>query len=182
MPGNVNGTDYRCARALPNQTGAVYFRWYIRWGSNWHFGSSDHKMMIAGGTADPQVIYCNIRADFSSGFNPNAGRIAFHNNPLGVVWTDNRVSRLVVKNTWYCVECKIVPGTHGSVEMRLDGVPCVFTLDGGPATNPLDMPISPAGINTFKMDSTYNDGAAISVPMDQYWDAVAVGNQNWIGL
>lgn len=183
MPGNQNGTDFRVTKSFAVQTNVMYVRFYIRWGNNWHWGTSDHKMMIMGHLGlETQELYLNIRADFSSGFNPNAGRLTVGHQAVDSVWTDNRISQLMVKNTWYRIEAKITFGTNGSIECRQNGVPFVPTFDAG--TGPTNIMNHPVGLNGYtyvKMDSTYNQGSAITEPMDQYWDAVAVGNQDWIG-
>lgn len=181
-PGNINGTDFRVVKTISQITSGYFFmRWYIRWGSNWHFGSSDHKMLITGQNASDQSMYWNIRASLTT---QATGRMTAHHNSVDTVWCDNRPAMALGNNQWHCIETRMQIGANGSLAARVNGVDCVFTLDAGTPRDINNHLVEPVGM--FKMDSTYNDGAGVTTFMDQYWDAFAASfstNANaWIGL
>ncbi len=179
MPGNINGTDFRIIKSFALQNGTVYMRWYIRWGNNWHFGNGDHKMCIVGPNTSTQYVYWNVRDFFG---DSSRGRLTAYNNQQDTVWCDNRPEAAFVKNTWYCISVRMVTGTNGSLAAKVNTVDAVFSHDAGTPRDINNHTVSPGGINYIKMDSTYNNGASITEPMDQYWDGIAVGNTGWIGL
>ncbi len=169
--------------------GATYFRYYIKWSSNFVFQEVDNKMAYlrsydpnvdrtafyiknrimgvdSGGFSDPvfdPIWGWNYLTQFGSNFGPNGGSSAII--PKG--------------GQWYCVESMIQPSSadgvaDGAVRFWVDGV--LYTKEDAVHLWP-----NTAGINQIFLSSYYG-GAGSSPPEDlQSWRDNLVVSKSRIG-
>lgn len=186
-------------KSIPNQTGAVYARWNVRWSPGYIWNSNLTKNFYlmsrdaAGNLAIWRValhmkrktvgeltigqpvfhLYCNL-TDYPDAECINGGEMHFYQN----VGTPS----YIYPDQWYTFEIMVDPGPvgvarSGALKLWING-----ELKSDYANVSVRKSTYPSGINAVHMASYYGGGGS-AAPQDQdvYYDNIVVGT-NYIGV
>lgn len=175
--GTQNGPDFRIIQSLGGARTTTYARWYVKYSNNWRWASSDHKIAIFGDQSSSQDIYFNVRGNGNGG----TGRVAIHVIPSDTVFSDTSTD--MSPGVWHLCEIRIVSGSNGSVQAKLDGRLLNLTAEAGRGGSISNLNTG-ANVSYIKLDTTYNAysyPSSLGLTMQTWFDSVAVSTQGWIG-
>jgi hypothetical protein len=175
--GSINGPDFRIIQDLGGNRSQVYARWYVKYSPNWRWASADHKVAIFGNSSYTQDVYFNVRGNGNGG----QGRVAVHVIPSDTVLSDPTSN--MEPGVWHLCEIRIVSGSGGRVEVKLDGRLLNLQSEAGRSASASNLNTG-SGVAYIKLDTTYNAysyPSSLGLTMQAYYDSVAVSTQGWVG-
>lgn len=147
-----NGPDFRLeAPTLPGAplSGTVALSYWMKWSSGWFWATADHKTLIVNTTASSQGIYLNLQQGSGGGSTAKFRVFA----PVGVDRCESN-NITINRGEWVHIEAKFVMGAGGTLDMKLNGTLATWTgCTGGIDFSNINLG---TGLNTIKLDSTYN--------------------------
>lgn len=196
----TQGPDFRIENQLTgsntnvNGGGDVYFRFYVKWSSNFWWRQSDQKVVIWGGYHDGitgQDYYFQTR-----GLSGNrTAKVVLYTVNVDQTGNDSfvRATNVTISpDTWYRWEvwAHYASGTDGFIKCRVDGVDLTWAAEAGATWDPNATNNSNfGGIKMIKPDGTYNgyddttlqDWITNNGTMYKWYGKFAGGTTGWIG-
>lgn len=174
--GSVNGPDFRIPVPTFEPTTLLLCRWLVYFSSNYHFRTSDHKMVILARHGDTQDIYLQLRGNPGNTTAKLAAHVLIGNGGAHV-WESSNIT--IHRGQWNLFEARIrLDGAINPIEYKANGVVATMVaVSGGPDWTS-ELHVGTEGLRDFKLDTTYNgfDDPAVqaAAPFVLWFDDVAL--------